>query len=469
MKLFSLLSIIFFLSTGAIFGQQINVITLENAVNIALEKNLSIVKSQNAVDAAQAEVLAVYGDYLPTVSASARWGRNQSQTPESIIPTPVGYRWISIDPTTSIYAPTMIGMNQVGGKQLSSSYSTGLDLSYTLFDGFRRESNFNRVNAAAMSAEYTATRTKQFIRYSVESAYLNVLRKGQLVKVSDENLKRGRRQLERITESNRVGALSLADVYRQQSQVAADELNVINAQNDYDKAKADLAALIGLDMDTEYQFSDPSISTVIDQSELEATQQKYGRFDELKKHALTVRPDYLADLENLNAAESGVTYARSGYFPTISASAGYGLSNTELSKISDNKTLSWGINLRWNIFDAFRTNQSIQSAIAAKKTSETSLKQSEREITVEIKKALLDLESARKQVDVSQKGLVSATEDRRIAEERYNLGAGTLLDLLTANAGLVNAQANNINASYFYIIAKRNLEYVLSERMNYGK
>ncbi len=464
MKLFSCFYLIFLLSTEGVFGQSINILTLEDAVRIAMEKNLSIIKTRNAIDAAQAEVLAAYGGYLPTLSVSAGWGRNQFQTPESIIPTPDGYRWVSIDPTTSVYAPTMISMKQIGGKQLSASYSTGLNLSYTIFDGFRRESNFNRVNGSAMSIEYSAMRTKQFIRYSVESAYLNVLRKGQLVKVSDENLKRGRRQLERITESNRVGALSLADVYRQQSQVAADELNVINAQNDYDKAKADLAALIGLDMDSEYQFSDPSISAVIDQSELDATRQKYGRFDELKKHALSVRPDYLAEIENLYAAESGVTYARSGYFPTISASAGYDLSNTELSKISDKKTLSWGLNLRWNIFDAFRTNQSIQSAIAAKKTSETSLKQSEREITVEIKKALLDLESARKQVEVSQKGLVSATEDRRIAEERYNLGAGTLLDLLTANAGLVNAQANNINASYFYIIAKRNLEFVLSER-----
>jgi outer membrane protein len=69
-----------------------------------------------------------------------------------------------------------------------------------------------------------------------------------------------------------------------------------------------------------------------------------------------------------------------------------------------------------------------------------------------------------KQYEVSQKGLISASEDRKIAEERYNLGAGTLLDLMTANAGLVNAEANLVNASYNYIIAKRNVEYVLGER-----
>jgi outer membrane protein len=77
----------------------------------------------------------------------------------------------------------------------------------------------------------------------------------------------------------------------------------------------------------------------------------------------------------------------------------------------------------------------------------------------------LDLDAAVKQYDASQKGVLSASEDRKIAEERYNLGAGTLLDLLTANAGLVNAQANLVNASYNFIIAKRNMEYVLGERI----
>lgn len=425
---------------------QVRTLTLDQARQTALERNLSVAQAQNIIESAQASVLAATGNYLPTVSASASWNRSQTEAKGQYF-NPATQRLV-----TSV------------GRTVGSSIRTGVDASYTVFDGFAREGTMKRASSNAIASEQTAARTRQSIVFQVESAYLNVLRNEQLVKVSEENLKRDNRQLERITESNRVGALSLADVYRQQSQVAADELNLITAQNNYDKSKADLVALIGLDVSEEYAIADPSVSTEIAQSELESTVNQYKNFRELSERAIAKRPDYQAATESFNAAEASVTSARSGYLPSISASAGYGLYGDQFSTLSDTKSLSWGLSLRWNIFDGFGTNQALQSAQVQRKNADLSLQQTQRNINVEIKKALLDLDAARKQYEVSLKGLVSSTQDYRIAEERYNLGAGTLLDLLTANANLVNAQANKVNASYNYVTAKRNVEYVLGER-----
>lgn len=428
---------------GALLLGQPKTLTLDQARQIALERNLNVVQAQNNVESAQAGVLAAQGNYLPTLTASGGWSRQQQE------------------------GPLFINGVKIPGPTVSETYgsiSTGVDLGYTIFDGFRREANLSSATSSAVAEEQQSSRTRQSIAFQTEQAYINVLRNEQLVRVGEENLKRDRRQLERITEANRVGSLSLADVYRQQSVVAQDELSLITAQNNYDKSKADLVALIGLDVAEDYNFVDSSLGTEIDPAELQATLTQYKDFAQASRRALEQRPDYQAAAETFSATEAGVTSARSGYLPSISANAGYGLNGSNFSSISDTKTLNWGLNVRWSIFDGFATNQALQTAQVQKKNADLSLRQTERNINVEIKKAMLDLEAARKQYEVSQKGLVSATEDRKIAEERYNLGAGTLLDLLTANAGLVNAEANKINAVYNYITAKRNMEYVLGER-----
>ena len=428
---------------AVVAGAQTRTLTLDEATKIALVRNLNVVQAQNNISSSESSVMAAWGRYLPSLNASGSWTRTQQEGPIY---------------TQGVAIP---GSN---AKQTSGSFSAGLSAGLTLFDGFSREANLNRAQANSASTEHTFIRTKQSIVFQVESSYLDLLRQEQLVRVNEENLKRDNRQLERIVESNRVGALSLADVYRQQSQVAADELALINAQNSLDKSRADLVALIGLNVADDYKFVDASIAAKPDSTEFASVHAKYADLGVLTSSALTARPDYLGAKENLDASSSTVTMARAGYFPSLSAQAGLSGNNDNISNLFDYKTIYWGVRLSWTLFDGFATNQSIQSASASKRNAEITLAQTERSISVEMKKALLDLDAAMKQYEVSQKGLTSASEDRKIAEERYNLGAGTLLDLLVASASFVSAEANVVNASYNYIIAKRNVEYVLGER-----
>jgi outer membrane protein len=441
--LFRSLSVILLISLSQLSSGQVRNLTLNDVRATALENNVSIIQARNNIDAAYSSVTSASGRYLPTLSASGGWNRYQTDRPGTD-PFIVGGVVI---PGTS-------------GFSVDNDFRLGLNADMVLFDGLSREGLRNQAGSNAESAELVSTRTRQTIVFQVDQMYLNVLRTQQLVRVAEENLKRDRRQLERITESNRVGALSLADVYRQQSQVAADEFSLINAQNDFDKANADLVALIGLDVSVPYTFEDPSLLDAIRETATELTPSTFD-FEALVDSAFANRPDYNSAKELLSASQSGVTIAKSGYFPIISAGAGYGLQNDELGDLARNKSLNWGINFQWNLFNGFSTSQAVETASVSMRNAEIGLVQTERDIKVQIKKAILDLEAARKQVEVTQKGVLSAKEDLRIQEERYNLGAGTLLDLLTASASYVNAEAGRINAVYSYIVSKRNLDYVI--------
>jgi outer membrane protein len=419
--------------------------SMDQVQQMALTHNINILQSQNSLQSSQSSVLSAYGSYLPTLSASASWNRSENnRTSGNQL---IGNQVVPLSASSTI----------------SNSFSTNLSANYLLFNGFGREGALRQAKANAAAAEFSFHRTKQSIVYQSQSDFLNVLRTAELVRVSEENLKRDQRQQEQIDEGLRLGARSDADVFRQQSLVAADEVALITAKNNFDNAKADLISLIGLEISMNFTFEDPSISTQLDSAQLDAVISKYDNFDNLKQRARGVNADFLGATENLNAADAGSTVAKSGYWPSLNAIAGYRLSSPEIPTLIDNNTLNWGLNFSWTLFDGFRTNQNVQIADVTKKDAELTLLQSERNMNVAILKAYLQLVAARSQYDASAKGLVSSTEDRRIAQERYNLGAGTILDLQTAAANYTNAAVNKINAAYNFHLAVKNIEFAIGD------
>jgi outer membrane protein len=443
MKLLSV-AICILLFTGIAVSQTGKVLTLDAAVQLALERNVQILQARNRYEGTGASTRAAYGALLPTLSASGSFSRQQ--------------QWQAGGVTLINGVP----YQYPDGFNAYNNYSAGISSRLTLFNGFANTSNIAAAQANASAMQFSVKRTEQTVILQTHVLFLSIARASQLLNVADDNLKRSRRQLERITESNKVGAVALADVYRQQVQVGTDELSLIQAQSTYESAKADLVAYLGVEYDEKAWTIDVSQApTDIDTTEFAELNSRYSDFDNLVTTAVGQRPDYASTVEALNAASSGVTIAKAGHLPTVSAGGSFGYSNSELDKLTDNRSLSLNLSVSLPIFTGFSVSNQVEQASVQEMNAQEDLNQAKRQIGVDITKARLSLDQAEKSLIVSKSSVVSAEMDRQIAEEKYNLGAGTLLDMLVATANYTNAVSGKVNSIFDYLLAKKTMEYAL--------
>jgi outer membrane protein len=440
--LLAVLSII--LITASLFGQRPKKVSLKESIEIAQEQNFTIKQAQFSVRRDQAGVLSAYGNFLPTVSVGSSWSG--------------GEQYVN-------------GVALGGGGV--RSFNPSLSARMTLFDGFSNTSSFSQATANASSSEYSFGRTRQQVTAQTQRLYYEVLRTQQLLEIAKLSLNYNAQQLERVRETARLGSASLVNVYQQQAQVGNDEVRVAQAQSDFDVAKANLAAYVALDVLDDYEFTDPSIPTELDSVEMTRQRESTRDLRTLASQAFERRLDYQSSKQSLIATEASVTIARSGYFPTISANASYGFNgrtvletpltsySSEFTNFKDNQSLNWSLSLSLPIFSGFRTNEAIERATVTQRTAEEQFSETQRRIQVEIRSAILQLESAQKNYEAAMKSLQYQNQNLKVNQEKYNVGSGTLLDLLFAQNNYNSALTSKVNTVYQYLNAKSQLELAL--------
>jgi outer membrane protein len=450
-KFFAILSatMLFLVSVGAQTQTgQSKTITLDQALSIAFERNVTVAQAANSVDIAKAGVLQAYGSYIPKLGANGYFERQGANSPASL----------------RTFGGFALAYPRID--QYYNTYYGAVGLTYTLFDGFNREAVFGSARTGQQQAEQTYDRTRQSIGYSVMSLYLTVILGEQQVKVLQQNLTNEKNLLVRITEQNRLGALAIGDVYRQQSVEAQAEYNLISGQNQYDKSKADLLNLLAVDVNLDYVIADPSVAIQIKQVETDSSIQSLSSFEDLLNRSLVSRPDYAVAQEGVNLADLGITEAWSLYYPNLSVSGSLSTTAQDWATASSwsNHSTNIALNLSWQLPEIFGAIHNIQTANVAKRNAVLQMQQAARDIGVQLKKALLDLEAARKQYVASQKSEKASEQDRKTAEAKYNLGSGTLLDLQVANATYLTAQLTTLTNAYNYFTLKKNLDLVIGEK-----
>ena len=417
-------------------------LSLKDAVTIALHKNTQLLKTSNELKGYESNVKASYGNFLPDLNASgsAGWTRSEVQA------RTISYGgFVFEQPATTTE---------------TRSYSAGLSSGITLFDGLANFAQLSQSKNNLDAARLNLERVKQDIVFQTISLYYQVINTQQQLKVKEEDVKYNQKNLETITERNKLGGATLADVYLQQVQSGNADLALIQAKNNLETAKSNLLYYLGLNVFQEYSYSD-TLSSAESQLLKSNVADNYQNLAILAEQALNNRVDYKSAKLSLESAYDGVTIARSGHFPMLTGSGSFGLGANTIADLWKSKTYSLGLNLSIPIFSGFSVSNRVQSAEVAAEDREYDLTDLERQIKKDIQKTFLDLQAAQKGLAVSKNNVKSAQENLKIEQEKYSLGSGKLLDVLIANTNYTTAQSDYINSEFSYIVLSQQLKYYL--------
>jgi outer membrane protein len=426
--------------TYASFAQK--TLSLDEAINIALNKNTTLQKNENSIKSYESDVKAAYGNFLPTLGAFGYW--NWTKADEA-----GGYR---------NFQGTLLPIPSTSTQ--SRNYTVGANSDITLFDGLSNIATLSKSQNDLEAGQLSLERMKQDIVFQTISLYYDVINAKQLLNVKEDDVKWNQKNLETITERNKLGAVTLADVYNQQVQEGNAELALIQAKNDLETARTNLLYYLGLDVLENYEFAEPSAGSETEPPSGEK-ELNYQDLSELVAKALSTRSDYKSAQLSLESAEESITIARSGYFPRLSGNISYQMTSDAINTIDNSKYLTISATLSIPIFSGFSSDNQVQIAEVNAENKDIELTELERNIKRNIQKNYLDLQAAEKSLSVNEKNVKAAEENRRIEEEKYSLGSGTLLNVLIASSNYTTARTNYINAKFAYVVLSKQLNYYL--------
>lgn len=339
---------------------------------------------------------------------------------------------------------------RVGGMAYGNTrrtFSNTGSVSMPIYQGGRLKEGRRSARYALSSADLALENTMQTVRLQSTVYYFNVLQYRNLIEVYEEEVVTLQEHLRNVNAQFRVGTVAKVDVLESQVELANAQQNLVNIQNSYDVAVAELNNYIGLPADTVIRPQDTLT---------------YRRYDatlgECTAYALENRPDAAMADYAVKRAESAKKSAKAGYRPSVNASISKGIDTQNL--ITDKTSDSWraGVSASWNIFDGGITKAQVNQADAALNRAQEEAAQTREQIQLEVQSYFLQLHAAEKNIGTTQASVALAEENYKISQVRYAAGVGTNLDVMDASRKLTEARSNYFTALYNYNTAKASLD-----------
>ncbi len=421
--------------------QNNKIITLKEAIKIALKKNASLISARQAFQASRFRVKKAKFDLLPKADLLFSYAR--------LDPGTVRRGNIFLEPGRLLVEEFSDGdPNDVRPGAYNNNFSTAFQVVQPIYNGGANWAAVNLARAQESSSESSLEDAKQQVILEVKTRFLCVLQAQELVVLAKKSLESSGEHLKSSKKMLEVGLRNRTDVLRWEVQKARNEGLLVDAENSLKISFAALKQVLGLPFDEEF-----SVSSLPFEPEPDAIS-----LDNQIKQTFTRHPSLRVIEASVDAQRAGVRLAWSAFQPKLNFVYQLGWEQNSTLTLDSFSYWSAALSVNIPIFHSFTNLARLHEAKAELKRMEAIKKDSEGVLTLEVIRARLNVESAIKRFHIAKKAVEQAEENLRVLNNTFEVGLASNIEVLDAEVVLTSARTDLINARYDFGIARNQLD-----------
>jgi outer membrane protein len=413
---------------GAGLLAPVDTVGLPEAVDRALRASPQVVQAETGLRSATLGTRQAYANFLPSLSVSSGASLSSSER---------------FDPTTNL---------RISGQ--SDSYSAGISSNVDVFSGGRNIAAVRSAQASVDAAEAGLITRQYAVTVAAKRAFYSVLRSEDLIGLNEERIRQAEENLAAAERRLQAGRATRSDVLRAELQLRNARQALLEATTQHRTSMYALGQVVG------------SAQPVA--ARRPATLGPSGLWlsrDAMREIVLAEAPAVIAADANLGVASAGLSQARSQYLPSVGLRAGYNWSNTELG-LNDGRT-SWStsLSMSYPIFNGLQREVAVDRANAQLVVARAQADDARRTALSEFERLLAALDLAEQRLVLLEGSVEVALEDYRVQQARYEHGTTTILELVSSQIAMAQAENDLVNARYDYQIARAELEALVGREI----
>ena len=412
-------------------------VSVSEAIELALENNYGIKIISNNKEIAKNNAGVLNSGYLPTVTSSSGATFNRD----------------------NLEAEFANGESTALNGAKSSRYNASINLNYTLFDGLGRYYDYKRLKETYKLSELQARETIENTIAQLYVVYYNVAQVTENVAVLEKTLTISKDRITRANYQFEYGQGTMLNVLNAQVDINNDSINLINAKQLLVNTKRDLNVVLGNVISSEFRVDTTiDFKLNIDQNDL-ANKMKSNNVNLLQLD------------KNIMINTFIVKANKSGYLPSLGLTGSYGWNKgnnnaASFVAVSTNTGLSGGLSLSWNLFDGGATATRVSNAKI--ELENRSLEKESMVIDIErnFNNAWDDYQNKLIIFQVQENNIITSTNNFNRTQEKYKLGQATSIEFRQAQLNLINSELNRNQAKYAAKIAELTVLQLSGELLN---